>query len=99
MSLVLSEIIVIRKMFYDYMIKNSKLIESPSLTDNLSPKLKKLMDILFEVQRSDICLIFVDRRTTAKVLYHFMKVFISYFLIFSCFINQYFHYFVPGLHS
>lgn len=73
--MVLSELTVIRKVMFDFMKKNSKDIESAtSLSINASPKLKELMKLLSKVQRTDICLVFVDRRTTAKILYHYIKV-------------------------
>lgn len=73
--MVLSELTIIRKMLSDFMKKDSTNIESPSsIFENASPKLQNLVEILSNINRSDICLVFVDRRTTAKILYHFIKV-------------------------
>lgn len=75
LSMVLSELTVIRKVMFDFMKKDSKDIENAtSLSMNASPKLKELMKLLSKVQRTDVCLVFVDRRTTAKILYHYIKV-------------------------
>lgn len=75
MSLALSEMTVIRKMIHDYMAKNSKHAEGPtSLLINASSKLKTLMQLLLTIKRSDVCLVFVDRRTTAKIIYHYINV-------------------------
>ncbi|VVC42507.1 Hypothetical protein CINCED_3A023563 [Cinara cedri] len=80
---VMSELTLIRKAFYDFIKLNSMSENCSSilmsencssiLMSNASPKLKLLVDILKSIQRTDICLIFVDRRTSAKVLYHFIK--------------------------
>jgi len=76
MSLVLSEISLVRKLLYDYMKKIDINIESANcLKHNISPKLKELMNILSNIKSTDSCLVFVDRRTTAKVLYHYIKVY------------------------
>ncbi|XP_050534312.1 endoribonuclease Dicer-like isoform X2 [Daktulosphaira vitifoliae] len=73
-SLVLSELVIIRKLFSDYIKKHSKSTEgSLALIENSSPKLLKLISFLKNVKRDDSCLIFVDRRSTAKLLYHFIK--------------------------
>jgi len=45
-----------------------------SLKYNVSPKLRELMNILSNIKYTDSCLIFVDRRTTAKILYHYITV-------------------------
>lgn len=75
LSLALTEITIIRKCLYDYMLQNDKVVESASsLKNNTSPKIKELMKILSSINRSDSCLIFVDRRTTAKLLYHYITV-------------------------
>lgn len=78
LSMVLSELTVIRKMLFDYMqskIPSSMPIESAtSLQKNASPKLNQLMKILLSLKQTDACLVFVDRRTTAKILYHYIKV-------------------------
>lgn len=75
LSMVLSELTIIRKAFYDFIVINSNNKDkSISLINNASPKLKQLIQILSTIKRQDICLVFVDRRTTAKVLYHFLKV-------------------------
>lgn len=76
LSMVLSELTIIRKIMFDYMKKDSKNIESAaSISMNASPKLKELMKLLSKIQCTDVCLVFVDRRTTAKILYHYIKVF------------------------
>lgn len=78
--MILSELIIIRKLLYDYMKKDSKSIENPlSIVKNVSPKLTKLHNTLLKLKRTDLCLVFVDRRTTAKMLYHFIKVFFNIF--------------------
>jgi len=76
MSLVLSELTITRKMLYVYMNKHT-FIHKGHLTTlhNSSPKLKKLMEILSSIKSTDTCLVFVDRRTTAKILYHYIKVY------------------------
>jgi len=75
LCMTLSEVTVIRKMLFDYMEKKFTNVESSlSLFTNASPKLKQLMQILTSIKRNDNCLVFVDRRTTAKVLYHYIKV-------------------------
>lgn len=80
MSMALSEVTIIRKMLFDYMNKNSIHIESSSsLLTNASPKLRQLMNHLSQIKRNDICLVFVDRRTTAKILYHYIKVYYEIF--------------------
>ncbi|XP_026808824.1 endoribonuclease Dicer-like isoform X3 [Rhopalosiphum maidis] len=77
MSLVLSELTIIRKMILDFMNKHSSIHKGHSTTlNNTSPKLKKLMELLSVIKFTDTCLIFVDRRTTAKLLYHYIKDFI-----------------------
>lgn len=76
LSLALSEITIIRKMFYDYLIKYDQNIESASaLHENSSSKLQNLMKIISGLKRTDSCLVFVDRRTTAKLLYHYIEVY------------------------
>lgn len=76
LSWALTEITIIRKMFFDYMIKHEKNIESASsLHENSSSKLKNLMIILTGLKCKDSCLVFVDRRTTAKLVYHYIKVY------------------------
>uniref|UniRef100_A0A2H8TDA5 Endoribonuclease Dicer n=1 Tax=Melanaphis sacchari TaxID=742174 RepID=A0A2H8TDA5_9HEMI len=76
-SLVLSELTIIRKMVFDYMNKHSTIYKGHSTTvNNTSPKLKKLMELLSTLKIRDTCLVFVDRRTTAKILYHYIKDFI-----------------------
>ncbi|XP_060881396.1 endoribonuclease Dicer-like isoform X5 [Metopolophium dirhodum] len=80
MSLVLSELTIIRKMLYDYMNKHSFIHKGHSTTlHNTSPKLKKLIEILSSIKITDTCLVFVDRRTTAKILYHYIKDYIDEF--------------------
>lgn len=75
LSMTLSEITIVRKMLFDYMKKKTSNIEnSLSLINNASPKLKELMKILSSIERTDTCLVFVDRRTTAKMLYHYIQV-------------------------
>lgn len=79
LSMVLSELTIIRKILFNFMKKNSANIESPSsIFKNASSKLQSLMKILSDIKRSDICLVFVDRRTTAKILYHFIKVILNF---------------------
>ncbi|XP_050430735.1 endoribonuclease dcr-1 isoform X3 [Adelges cooleyi] len=74
LSCVLSQLIITRKLFLNHMLKNSKNIENLStLKQNASPKLVQFMALLDSVERTDSCLVFVDRRTTAKLLYHFIK--------------------------
>lgn len=76
MSLVLSELTITRKMLYDYMNIHTFIYKGRSTTLlNTSPKLKKLIDILSSIKITDTCLVFVDRRTTAKILYHYIKVY------------------------
>lgn len=74
--MVLSELTITRKMMFNYMAKNStQIVENcPPLINYTSPKLKKLMDILSHLESTDTCLVFVDRRTTAKMLYHYIMV-------------------------
>lgn len=75
MSAVLSELTVIRKTIFDYMNNHTTIHEGrPSILSNISPKLQKLLDILLNITVNDTCLVFVDRRTTAKILYHYIKV-------------------------
>lgn len=75
LSMVLSELTTIRKILFNFMKNYSTNIESPSsILKNASPKLQLLMKILSDIKRSDICLVFVERRITAKILYHFIKV-------------------------
>lgn len=84
MSMGLSEITIIRKMLFDYMKKNFIHLESSSsLQTNASPKLRQLMKLLSNIKRNDICLVFVDRRTTAKMLYHYIKVYYKTFKIYT----------------
>lgn len=84
MSMALSEVTIIRKMLFDYMNKNFINVESSSsLHANASPKLRQLMKLLSNVKRNDICLVFVDRRTTAKMLYHYIKVYYETFKIYT----------------
>jgi len=71
LTMALSEVTIIRKMLFDCMEKKSKNI---SLLNNSSPKLRELMNILASIFRTDVCLVFVDRRSTAKMLYHYIKV-------------------------
>lgn len=76
MSYVLSELTITRKMLYDYMNKHLFIHKGHSTTlYNTSPKLKKLMELLSAIKVTDTCLVFVDRRTTAKILYHYIKVY------------------------
>jgi ERCC4-related helicase len=78
MTLVLSELTITRKMLYDYMNRHLFIDKNHSTTlHNTSPKLKNLIDILTKLQITDTCLVFVDRRTTAKILYHYIKVYIQ----------------------
>ncbi|XP_027844608.1 endoribonuclease Dicer isoform X4 [Aphis gossypii] len=78
MSMVLSEVTIIRKLVFDYMNKHSSINNGHTTTlNNVSPKLKKLMEILSTIKATDTCLVFVDRRTTAKILYHYIKDFIQ----------------------
>lgn len=101
---VLSEITIIRKIMFNYMAKNSTHIvedDGQSLIKYTSPKLKKLMNILSHLERTDTCLVFVDRRTTAKILYHYIKV--SLLLMITILIsleyyNYLFKHFIIGLH-
>lgn len=75
LSTVLSELTIIRKMLYDYIIKDSPVIESrTSVFNNTSPKLKELMKILSHLERNENCLVYVNHQTTAKLLYHYIKV-------------------------
>lgn len=68
-------------MLNDYMQKIDMNIESvKSLKHNVSPKLQELMNLLLNIKPTDSCLVFVDRRSTAKILYHYIKV---YFKIYS----------------
>lgn len=84
MSMALSEVTIIRKMLFDYMKKNFIHIESSlSLHANASPKLRQLIKLLSNIKRNDICLVFVDRRTTAKMLYHYIKVYYKTFKIYA----------------
>lgn len=71
LSIVLSELTVIRKMLYNEMKKDPT---KPEMY-NISPKLKGILKIVSAIMRSDICLISVERRTTAKYLFNFIKVF------------------------
>ncbi|VVC34156.1 PAZ domain,Helicase, C-terminal,Ribonuclease III domain,DEAD/DEAH box helicase domain,P-loop containing [Cinara cedri] len=71
---VMSELTLIQKAFNDVIKLDSLHNECSSiLMRNASLKLKQLIQILSNIQRTDTCLIFVDRQTTAKVLYHFIK--------------------------
>ncbi|XP_022180231.1 endoribonuclease dcr-1 isoform X3 [Myzus persicae] len=80
MSYVLSELTITRKMLYDYMNKHLFIHKGHSTTlYNTSPKLKKLMELLSAIKVTDTCLVFVDRRTTAKILYHYIKDYIEEF--------------------
>ncbi|XP_016665103.1 endoribonuclease dcr-1 isoform X5 [Acyrthosiphon pisum] len=80
MSLVLSELTITRKMLYDYMNKHLIIHKGHSTKlHNTSPKLKKLIEILSSIKLTDTCLVFVDRRTTAKILYHYIKDYIEEF--------------------
>jgi len=75
MSLALSELTIIRKMLYDYMNKHSIIHKGQSATlQHVSPKVKKLMEILSALKATDACLVFVTRRTTVKTLCHYIKV-------------------------
>lgn len=79
LSMVLSELTIIRKMLFDYMQCRIQQFSIPiesasSLQKSASPKLNQLMKILLSLKRTDVCLVFVDRRTTAKILYHYIKV-------------------------
>jgi len=75
MSLALSELTIIRKILYDYMNKHSIMHEGHSTTlQNVSSKVKKLMESLSTLKSTDSCLVFVLRRTTAKILYHYINV-------------------------
>ncbi|XP_025190355.1 endoribonuclease Dicer-like [Melanaphis sacchari] len=74
LSLILSEITIIRKMLFDYMNKHASIHKNHSITlNNVSPKVKQLMQHLLTLKTTDACLIFVERRTTAKYLYHYIK--------------------------
>lgn len=75
-SMVLSELTVTQKKLFNYMIKHStNVVENNSfLLQYTSPKLQKLLGILTCLERTDTCLIFLDRCTTAKMLYHYIKV-------------------------
>jgi len=78
LALVLSEVTVIRKILFDYMNKYSIIHKGHSTTlNNVSPKMKKLMELLSYIKVTDTCLVFVDRRTTAKILYHYIKVYLK----------------------
>jgi len=73
--IVLSEITLIRKLLYDYMNKHASLHKDHTTTlHNVSPKLTKLMQHLSTLKSTDACLVFVDSRLTAKILYHYIKV-------------------------
>ncbi|XP_026819706.1 endoribonuclease Dicer-like [Rhopalosiphum maidis] len=72
--IVLSEVTLIRKLLYDYMNKHASLHNDHTTTlNNVSPKLTKLMQHLSTLKSTDACLIFVDSRSTAKILYHYIK--------------------------
>lgn len=103
LTLVLSELTIIRKAFANYIKSNSMNNKgSLSLISNASPKLQELIKILNGIKCTDICLVFVDRRTTAKILYHFIKVlfFLLLLLLFNLnYIVNYCNLFYLGLCS
>jgi hypothetical protein len=70
--MVLSEITLIRKLLNDYMNKHAK--DHTTTLHSVSPKLTKLMQHLTTLKSTDACLVFVDSRLTAKMLYHYIKV-------------------------
>lgn len=75
MSLALSELTIIRKMLYDYMNKHSIIYEDHSTTlQNVSSKVKNLMEYLSTLKSTDSCLVFVLRQTTAKMLCYYINV-------------------------
>lgn len=77
-SMVLSELTILRKILFDHMTKDSINIDSPIfLYNNVSSKLQNFIKIIVLLKRSDVCLVFVDRRTTAKMLCHYIMVPIS----------------------
>jgi len=82
MYLVLSELTIIRKMLCDYMNKHLVIHKDQSTTlQHVSPKVKKLMEILSALKATDACLVFVSRKTTAKTLCHYINVCIKRIMI------------------
>jgi len=74
-SLVLSELTIIRKMLYNYMNKHSIIHKDHSTSlQQVSPKVKNLMENLSTLKATDACLVFVSRRTTAKTLCQYINV-------------------------
>lgn len=75
LCLALSEMTIVRKMFYDCLQKTDvveeKLIDSFNYS---SPKLKQLLNVLSNVKPSDVCLILVNDQISAKILYHYINV-------------------------
>lgn len=74
LSLTLSEIIVIRKMLYDYINSLLNTERSLDIIKNASPKLTEFIKIMSTLKRTDKCLVIVDCNLTAKCLYHYIKV-------------------------
>lgn len=74
LSMVLSELIIIRKLLLESMEENSRNNGVHSLCNNVSSKLKHLLQILTKIEISDICLILVNDQITAKILYHYIIV-------------------------
>lgn len=78
LSAALSKMIVIQKMLNDYLNCLTNMIcpfyNPLSTISNTSPKLIEFVDVLSTIKPTDICLVIVDCKKTAKFLYHYIQV-------------------------